>query len=276
VATLFRYPAIRAGSFSSSRGNGFPARILIIKSKNVVVSRRESFRDRSLRPSVTSPARVITSPRRGNAAAYESTYESTLTFVVINVVVALHLELYAAISAGPARRALATVLAVLQRAQSVPAARVLASGCARETKLPPYRLETRDSLARYWIRLRVRAEHRRISRRAEMLDADLLLARQISRLADLASHCFTYVTCNAFRSIPDCTRRSHFCTGRARRNASRTASDRTSCRSSRRGICERKRDTCARHFSPTVDRGERAGGKEGGGGGGEGYDPCRV
>jgi len=48
----------------------------------------------------------------------------------------------------------------------------------------------------------------------------------------------TYVMCNVFRSILDCTRRSHFCTGHARRNANRTVFDRISSQSSHRGICK--------------------------------------
>jgi len=55
----------------------------------------------------------------------------TLTFVVISKVVADYLEMDAAVSTAPALRALAFVLAVVQRAQSMAATRVLASGCGK-------------------------------------------------------------------------------------------------------------------------------------------------
>lgn len=51
---------------------------------------------------------------------------SGLTFVVIDVVVTFHFKPYAAIPTGPSGRAFATVLAVLQRAQSVAAASIFA------------------------------------------------------------------------------------------------------------------------------------------------------
>lgn len=51
---------------------------------------------------------------------------------------------------------------------------------------------------------------------------------------------FTYVMCNVFRSILDCIRRFHFCTGHVRRNVHRTVFGRISFRSNRRGICKYK------------------------------------
>lgn len=53
---------------------------------------------------------------------------STLTLIVINEIVTLHFETYAAISARPAGGALATIFTVLQSAESVAAATVFASG----------------------------------------------------------------------------------------------------------------------------------------------------
>lgn len=51
-----------------------------------------------------------------------------LTLIIVNEIITLHFKAYAAVSARPAGRAIATVLAVLQATEPVAAAPVLASG----------------------------------------------------------------------------------------------------------------------------------------------------